>query len=164
MCSYGNEELLTTLAKLHDSLLPSLQRGFHVILGVVEDRSKEISKDLLSNVFTSLKMLSARIAKLGWKLLYFCYLSDEAFESSFSLPVSMKIFPANVDDPSVRADILIQTVRDLNGDHTHVHGARTFIQNIEKNHQMISRIDLLQKTGSIYIEVWSTYLFGAYFF
>ncbi|KAK4434363.1 Activating signal cointegrator 1 complex subunit [Sesamum alatum] len=148
--SYGNEELLTTLARLHDSLLPSLQRGFNIILGTVEARNKETSSDLLSNVFTSLKMLSTRIAKFGWKLLYFCYLSDEAFQSSYSLPISMKMFPPNVEDPVARADILIQTIRDLTGHHTHVPAVRTwgtFIQNIEKNHNIMSRIELLQKTG-----------------
>ncbi|KAL9143858.1 hypothetical protein ABFS82_14G261500 [Erythranthe guttata] len=148
--SYGNEELLTTLARLHDSLIPSLQRGFRVILGVGEDRSKKIPNDLLSDVFSSLKMMSTRIAKLGWKLLYFCYLSDEAFENSYSLPISMKMFPANVEDPVVRADIIIQTIRDLTGDNTNVLGGRTwgtFIQNIENNHQMMSRMQLLQKTG-----------------
>ncbi|GFP93731.1 activating signal cointegrator 1 complex subunit 2 [Phtheirospermum japonicum] len=144
---YGNEELLVMLARLHDSLLPSLHKGFRILLGVAPVKNK----DLLSNVFTSLKMLSTRIAKLGWKLLYFCYLSDEAFESSiYSLPVSMKMFPATVDDPVVRADILIQMVRDLNSEHAHVVGEPTwgtFIQDIEKNFKMTSRIELLQNAG-----------------
>ncbi|KAK6116006.1 hypothetical protein DH2020_008275 [Rehmannia glutinosa] len=147
---YGEEELLTALAKLHDSLLPSLHRGFRIILGVAGDKNKDISRDLLSNVFISLKMLSRRIAKFGWKLLYFCYLSDEAFESSYSHQVSMKMFPANVDDPVVRADILVQTIRDLTVEQTHDLGDRTwgtFVQDIEKNHKMMSRIELLHKAG-----------------
>ncbi|KAL0392113.1 UNVERIFIED_CONTAM: Activating signal cointegrator 1 complex subunit [Sesamum radiatum] len=103
-----------------------------------------------SPVESSLKMLSTRIAKLGWKLLYFCSLSDEAFQSSYSLPISMKMFPPNVEDPVVRADILIQTIRDLTGHHTHVPAVRTwgtFIQKIQKNHNIMNRIELLQKTG-----------------
>ncbi|KAL3627990.1 hypothetical protein CASFOL_028092 [Castilleja foliolosa] len=144
---YGNEELLVMLARLHDLLLPSLHRGFHILLGVAPVKNK----DLLSNVFTSLKMLSTRIAKLGWKLLYYCYLSDEAFGSSiYSHPASMKMFPATLDDPAVRADILIQMVRDLNSEHKHVVGEPTwgtFIQDIEKNFKMTSRIELLQNTG-----------------
>ncbi|KAG8390959.1 hypothetical protein BUALT_Bualt01G0137700 [Buddleja alternifolia] len=153
--SYGNEELITTLARLHDSLLPSLLRGFRIILGTEEKRNKEISDDLLSNVFISLKMLSTRVAKFGWKLLYFCYLSDEAFESSFTPPVSMKMFPANVEDPVVRADIIIQSIRELSGDYLHVPGARTWgtlLHNIEKNHNIMSRIELLQKKGWISID------------
>ncbi|KAH6836104.1 Ubiquitin system component Cue protein [Perilla frutescens var. hirtella] len=148
--SYGNEELLTTLTRLHDSLLPSLLRGFHIISGVAEDRNKEIPSDLLSNAFTSLKILSTRIAKFGWRLIYLCYLSDEAFENSYSLPVSVKMFPANVEDPVVRADILIQTIRDLTADHADGPGGRTWgtlIQEIEKNHKMMSRIELLRNTG-----------------
>ncbi|KAL0368948.1 UNVERIFIED_CONTAM: Activating signal cointegrator 1 complex subunit [Sesamum calycinum] len=120
--SYGNEELLTTLARLHDSLLPSLQKGFNTILGTVEDRNKETSSDLLSNVFTSLKMLSTRIAKLGWKLLI----------SALSVMRHSR------------------TIRDLTGHHTHVPAVRTwgtFIQKIQKNHNIMNRIELLQKTG-----------------
>lgn len=142
--------MLTTLARLHDSFLPSLLRGFHILSEVAENRNKKISSDLLSSAFTSLKILSTRIAKFGWRLLYFCYLSDEAFDNSYSLPVSMKMFPANVEDPVVRADILIQTIRDLTVDHTDGPGGLTwgtFIQEIEKNHKMMSRIELLRETG-----------------
>lgn len=142
--------MLTTLSRLHDSFLPSLLRGFNIISGVAEDRNKEISSDLLSNAFASLKILSTRIAKFGWRLLYFCYLSDEAFENNYSLPVSMKMFPANVEDPVVRADILIQTIRDLTVDQIDGPGGRTwgtFIQEIQKNHEMMSRIELLRNTG-----------------
>ncbi|XP_051149940.1 uncharacterized protein LOC127264447 isoform X2 [Andrographis paniculata] len=142
---YGNEDVLTTLARLHDSLLPSLQRGFRVIFGV-EDRNKETSNDALSNIVISLKMFSTRMAQLGWRLLYLCYLSDEAFEGCDPIPVSTNMFPANVEDPTVRADILIQTIRDLSGDQPHVPGG-TFIQNIEKNHKILSRIELLRKAG-----------------
>ncbi|XP_047950010.1 activating signal cointegrator 1 complex subunit 2 isoform X2 [Salvia hispanica] len=105
--SYGNEELLTTLVRLHDSFLPSLLRGFNILSGVAEDRNKEIS-------------------------------------------ISMKMFPANVEDPVVRADILIQTIRDLSIDHTDGPGGQTWgtlIQEIEKNHKMMSRIELLRETG-----------------
>lgn len=140
--------MLTTLARLHDSLLPSLLRGFRSILGVAEDRNKEISRDLLSNVVVSLKMLSKRIATFGWKLIYLCYLSDEVFQDSYSLPVSMKMFPANVEDPVIRADILIQTIRDLTGEQTQ--GGQnwgTLIQEIEKNHKLMSRIELLRNSG-----------------
>ncbi|KAL3840483.1 hypothetical protein ACJIZ3_025074 [Penstemon smallii] len=147
--SYGNDELLAVLGRLHDSLLPSLQKGFQIIFAEMENKNQEMSSELRSNVSISLKMLSARIVKFGWKLIYFCYLSDEAFESSHSLPVSMKMFPATVD-PMVRADILIQAIRDLCGGYTHVPVVRnwgTFIQNIEKNHSIMNRIELLQKTG-----------------
>lgn len=124
--------------------------------GVAEDRQKEILSDMLSNVFKSLKMLSTRIVNFGWRLLYFCYLSDEAFEHSYSLPVSMKMFPANVEDPVVRADILVQTIRDLTVDHTDGPAGRTWgtlIQEIEKNHKMMSRIELLRKAGKNLYEI-----------
>ncbi|KAL2489184.1 Ubiquitin system component Cue protein [Forsythia ovata] len=152
--SFGNEELLTTLARLHDSLLPSLRRGFSIIYAV-EDGNQETSSDMLSNVFISLNMLSRRIAKFGWQILYYCYLSDEVFEGSYSLPVAMKMYPANVEDPAIRADILIQSLRDLSGNHSHVSDRQTggtFLQNVEKNHLIMSRIELLRNTGWILID------------
>lgn len=98
--SHGNEEVLTTLARLHDSLLPSLQRGFHIILTSGEKGLMESSNEMHSNIFVSLKMLSTRIVNFGWKLLDLCYLSDEAFVESSPLPATMKMFPTNVEDPA----------------------------------------------------------------
>ncbi|KZV54539.1 activating signal cointegrator 1 complex subunit 2 [Dorcoceras hygrometricum] len=121
--SDGNEELLMTLARLHDSLLPSLQKVFHMIFGSVESRNQETSRDMFSNVFISLKMLYTRI-----------------------------MFPANVEDPVVRADILIQSLKDLSGFPSYDSEGRsreTFIQSIEKDHKILSRIQLLQQTGWI---------------
>ncbi|MCD7447107.1 hypothetical protein HAX54_023852 [Datura stramonium] len=150
--SHGNEEVLTTLARLHDSLLPSLRRGFHIIFTSGEKRLIESSNEMCSNVFVSLKMLSTRIVKFGWKLLYLCYLSDEAFVESTPLPATMKMFPTNVEDPAIRADILVQSVRDISGDHSQAlqrHSKGTFLQIIDKNHNIMSRIELLRNTGWI---------------
>ncbi|CAN4122569.1 unnamed protein product [Withania somnifera] len=150
--SHGNEEVLTTLARLHDALLPSLWRGFHIILVSGEKGLMESSNEMRSNVFVSLKMLSTRIVNFGWKLLYLCYLSDEAFVESSPLPATMKMFPTNVEDPAIRSDILVQSVRDITGDHSqalegHIKG--TFLQTIDKNHDIMGRIELLRNTGWI---------------
>ncbi|KAJ0086787.1 hypothetical protein Patl1_08830 [Pistacia atlantica] len=106
--SFGNEELLSTLARLHDSLLPSFQRGFRIIFTAGED-------EMIANVAISLKMLSMRIVKLGWKLLDVCYLSSEVFEDGLSIPAVTKMFPAKVEDPFIRADIVVQTLREISG-------------------------------------------------
>ncbi|KAJ8541188.1 hypothetical protein K7X08_002004 [Anisodus acutangulus] len=150
--SHGNEEVLTTLARLHDSLLPSLRRGFHIILTSGEKGLIESSNEMRSNVYVSLKMLSTRIVNFGWKLLDLCYLSDEAFVESSPLPATMKMFPTNVEDPAVRADILVQSVRDISGDYSQAlegHSKGTFLQIIDKNHNIMSRIELLRNTGWI---------------
>ncbi|KAK4348610.1 hypothetical protein RND71_031365 [Anisodus tanguticus] len=148
--SHGNEEVLTTLARLHDSLLPSLRRGFHIILTSGEKGLTESSTEMHSNVFVSLKMLSTRIVNFGWKLLNLCYLSDEAFVESSPLPATMKMFPTNVEDPAIRADIVVQSVRDISGDYSQAlggHSKGTFLQSIDKNHNIMSRIELLRNTG-----------------
>ncbi|WMV27328.1 hypothetical protein MTR67_020713 [Solanum verrucosum] len=150
--SHGNEEVLTTLARLHNSLLPSLRRGFHIILTSGEKSLTESSNEMRSNVFVSLKMLSTRIVNFGWKLLYLCYLSDEAFVESSPLPATMKMFPTNVEDPAIRADILVQSVRDISGDYSQAlegHSKGTFLQIIEQNYNIMSRIELLRNTGWI---------------
>ncbi|KAK2985619.1 hypothetical protein RJ640_006882 [Escallonia rubra] len=147
--SYGNEELLNTLAKLHDSLLPSLHRGFRIIFTGGEDGRQQTSHDMLSDIAVSLKMLSMRIVKFGWKLLYFGYLSDEVFEESVPLPAATKIFPANVEDPVIRADILVQTLRELSKGYPEIQEGKnrgTFLQNVEKKHKLMSRIELLRNS------------------
>ncbi|XP_004290962.1 PREDICTED: activating signal cointegrator 1 complex subunit 2 isoform X1 [Fragaria vesca subsp. vesca] len=141
--SYGSEELLSTLTRLHDSLLPSLQRGFQIILAAGEDK-------MVSNVAISLKMLSFRIVKFGWKLLDSCYLSDEVFKENIPIPAAAEMFPAKLEDPVIRADILVQMLREINGISV---GARenqtreTFLQNVEKNFNMIGRVENLQNHG-----------------
>ncbi|XVF64177.1 hypothetical protein PTKIN_Ptkin09bG0147100 [Pterospermum kingtungense] len=106
--SYGNEELLKTLSRLRDNLLPSLQRGF-------QSSTKSVEFTMLTDVAISLKMLSMRIVKFGWKLLDICYLSDEVFLDGHPIPTATKMFPAMVEDPFIRADILVQTFREMNG-------------------------------------------------
>ncbi|KAK3029792.1 hypothetical protein RJ639_038234 [Escallonia herrerae] len=153
--SYGNEELLNTLADLHDSLLPSLHRGFRIIFTGGEDGRQQTSHDMLSDIAVSLKMLSMRIVKFGWKLLYFGYLSDEVFEESVHLPAATKIFPANVEDPVIRADILVQTLRELSKGYPEIQEGKsrnTFLQNVEKHHKLMSRIELLRNSGWILMD------------
>lgn len=144
---HGNEEVLKTLSRLHDSLVPSLQRGFQIIHAA---RKGEVTDDMLSNIALSLRMLSARIVSFGWKLVYICYLSDEVHEVSSPLPPAMKMFPANVEDPVIRADILIQSFRDICGDTSYIlegRNQRTFLQNMEKTNKIMSRVQILQNTG-----------------
>ncbi|EPS61490.1 hypothetical protein M569_13307, partial [Genlisea aurea] len=144
--SYGKQELLTTLALLlHDTLLPSLQKGFDMVREAVEE---EEGKGCVVNFFASLKLLSTRLIQLGWRLIHLCYLSDVAFDDegsdySSSLSISTKIFPANVDDPSVRTDILIQMMRTLSGNPPE----STFIRAIEAHHGIMGRINLLTESG-----------------
>ncbi|GMP80875.1 hypothetical protein CsSME_00035812 [Camellia sinensis var. sinensis] len=153
--SFGNEELLSTLARLHDSLLPSLQRGFRIIFTTGEDGLQGTNGDMLSNITLSLKMLSMRIVKFGWNLLDVCYLSDEVFEGSFPLPVVTKMFPAKVEDPVIRADILVQTFREISGGYSYVQEGwswGTFFQNVEKKHKIMERVEFLQSTGWVLMD------------
>lgn len=145
--SYGNEELLSTLVQLHDSLLPSFQRGFHMIFTSGED-------EMISNISISLKMLSMRIVKFGWKLLDICYLSDGVFEDSLPTPAATKIFPAKVEDPFVRADILVQTFREINGVSLNVQDQKgdSFLASVGKNYNLISRLENLQEIGWVFMD------------
>ncbi|KAF3446558.1 hypothetical protein FNV43_RR11738 [Rhamnella rubrinervis] len=145
--SYGNEELVGTLAKLHDSLLPSLKRGFQMIL---------TSEDgMVSNVAVGLKMLSMRIVNFGWKLLEFCYLSDKVFEDILPIPAATKVFPANVEDPVIRADILVQTFRQISevSPCTELNqNNETFLQKVEQKFYILSKMENLRNTGWIFMD------------
>ncbi|XP_023535224.1 activating signal cointegrator 1 complex subunit 2-like [Cucurbita pepo subsp. pepo] len=146
--SCGNEDLLGTLARLHDLLLPSLQQGFQIVFVPRGD-------DMMSSVVTSLKMLALRVVSLGWKLLEICYLGDEVFGNDLAVPVSMKMFPANVEDPVIRADIFIQTLREINGISQQAPDkqlGQTFLQRMEKNHSIMNRINSLRNNGWIFVD------------
>ena len=105
---------------------------------------------MLANIAISLKMLSMRTVKFGWKLLDLCYLSDEVFLDGHTIPTATKMFPATIEDPFIRADILVQTFREING--VSLQGQEnekqdTFLQNVEKNCNMMSKLENLQNTG-----------------
>lgn len=141
--SSGNEELLSVLARLHDSLLPSLQKGFHTVFADGQDGR-------VSNIVLSLKMLRMRLVKFGSQLLHFCYLSDEVFRDSYPLPAATKMFPANVEDPVIRADVLVQTFREINAVSLQFQESQqkeTFLQHVEKNYNILKRVESLQDNG-----------------
>ncbi|XP_077215326.1 ubiquitin system component Cue protein [Tasmannia lanceolata] len=152
----GSEDLLNTLARLHDSLLPSLQRGFALICAPRVDGTQNPFGGTLSNVALSLKMLSLRIVKFGWKLLDLCYLSDDLSEGINPLLTATKMLPSKVEDPVIRGDILVQTFREINGGvSSHPlknQSSGTFLQNIEKNYKMLSRLDNLRTNGWIFMD------------
>ncbi|OAY79121.1 hypothetical protein ACMD2_20220, partial [Ananas comosus] len=102
--SYGVEELLKTLARLHDSLLPSLHQGFTLISRTISS-SQKLPSGTLSDIVLSINMLSKRIVKFSWKLLEFSYLNDQSIEDSLLRAVT-KMFPANVEDPAIRGEIV----------------------------------------------------------
>ncbi|XP_044511417.1 uncharacterized protein LOC123229572 isoform X2 [Mangifera indica] len=145
--SFGNEELLSTLAQLHDSLIPSFQCGFRIIFTAGED-------EMITNISISLKMLSMRIVKCGWKLLDVCYLSSEVFEDDLPIPGIKKMFPAKVEDPFVRADIVLQTLREINGFSLQVQdqNRETFLKKVERNYNLLQRLEDLQNTGWLFME------------
>ncbi|AAF24949.1 T22C5.20 [Arabidopsis thaliana] len=144
--SYGSDELLRSLVRLHDSLLPSLHRGFQVLF-------KDEDHDSLSDISTSLNMLSTRIGSLCWKILDICYLSNDKFNHETSIPAVTKMFPSRVEDPMVRADILIQTFREISGlSEQSLESKNRLLQKIEKNYRIIDRLRSLQNAGWISME------------
>lgn len=105
----------------------------------------------VSNILVSLKMLRMRLVKFGWQLLHLCYLSDELFRDSIPLPAATKMFPANVEDPVIRADILVQTFREINSvslQFQEIHPRETFLQDVERNFNILSWIDRLKDSGN----------------
>ncbi|GMH16457.1 hypothetical protein Nepgr_018298 [Nepenthes gracilis] len=153
--SHGSEELINILARLHDSLLPSLQEGFQIISAAGGDDLQKKYPSILSDVSVSLNLLSIRIVDFGWKLLEYCYLSK--FEDDLPLPAATKMFPANVEDPAIRGDILVQTFKEIAEvpQHTTTHGIHskgTYLQNIEKKYRLMGRVESLQSTGWIFVD------------
>ncbi|KAH0463920.1 hypothetical protein IEQ34_006706 [Dendrobium chrysotoxum] len=152
--SYGHEELLNTLARLHDSLIPSMLRGFSLFSNTRDDDGQKVSGGVIPDIFLSLKMLSTRIVKFGWKLLDFCYLHGELTDDNL-LKSTSKVFPASVEDPSIRGDILVQTLKEINGEaqnQLEYHELGTFTENFEKNYKIFSQINSLCSQGWISLD------------
>lgn len=146
LTSYGSDELLKTLARLHDSLLPTLQQGFQIMF------SKKKFSDMSPNVVISVKMLSSRIADFCWKLLSLCYLSEDLFKENIPLPSASKIFPAQVEEPFIRADILLQTFREISEECSIVQDGRnihSLLQSVDRKYQLMGRLELLGDKGWI---------------
>ncbi|KAL5706821.1 hypothetical protein ACHQM5_024939 [Ranunculus cassubicifolius] len=132
--SHGNDgELLGTLAKLHDSLLPALQRGMGTGGGPHSD---------------TFRILSMRIINFFWRLLEICYLNSEVFEGDLPLLNATKMFPSNVEDPVIRGDILVQTFRDINANKT----SGSLLQKVQNHYDILSRLEELRNYGWIFME------------
>jgi activating signal cointegrator complex subunit 2 len=147
-CSYGVEELLNTLSRLYDSLLPSLLQGFKVISK--SQSNAEASPDsMFSDTVLGIRMLSKRTIRFGWKLLHYCYLNDQLKEHEAQ--TSTKMFPANVEDPMIRGDILVQTLKDINREaacSSQLNLGSTFLQSLESEYQLMGRIDDIRNKGT----------------
>jgi activating signal cointegrator complex subunit 2 len=124
-----------------------MQKGFHIIFADKQD-------DMVSNIVVSLKMLRTRLVKFGWQLFHLCYLSDDVFLDSIPLPAATKMFPANVEDPVIRADILVQTFREINSvslSFLEIYKKETFLQDVERNFNILSKIEGLKHNGNYLI-------------
>uniref|UniRef100_A0A0D9VQX9 CUE domain-containing protein n=1 Tax=Leersia perrieri TaxID=77586 RepID=A0A0D9VQX9_9ORYZ len=148
--SYGVEELLNTLPRLYDSLLPSLFHGFQVMS--MSQSNGEASDSILSDIVLGIRMLSKRTISFGWRLLEFCYLNDQLVEHD--VQASNKMFPAKVEDPMIRGDIIIQTLKDINREATYSqdHPGNTFLQALEKDFKLMNRIGDVRKKGWIHMD------------
>ncbi|ONL94671.1 uncharacterized protein [Zea mays] len=150
--SYGVEELLNALARLYSSLLPSLLHGFKVM--PKSQSNAEASLDsTLSDIPLAIRMLSKRTARFGWRLLHYCYLNDQVREHDAQ--TSTKMFPAKVEDPMIRGDILVQTLKDINRESTYssqVNHGNTFLQELESEFQLMSQIGDIRNKGWIYMD------------
>jgi activating signal cointegrator complex subunit 2 len=137
--SYGVDELLNTLPRLHDSLLPSMLQSFKLI------SSSTSSEDFL----LSIKILSKRIVKFGWILLDYGYLNDLLPQDELHLTAAM--LPAKVDDPLIRGEILLQKLKEIHGETSYVFhenlNNKTFLQSLQKDFNLLTRVNSLYSNG-----------------
>lgn len=145
--------MLRTLARLHDSLLPSMRKCFEIVSSSNADVASNLPNNMIADTVLSLRMLSARIVKFGWKLLRYCYFNDKFTEDS--LQTSSKMFPVKVEDPAIRGDIIVHTFKELNGEISYNfsenHGNETFLQNLEKEFKILNCIDNLRSNGKCFV-------------
>eukprot|EP01018_Ginkgo_biloba_P013508 Gb_29126 [translate_table: standard] len=145
--SEGNEELLPSLASLHVSLLPILHKGFTFLTKLTADKGyMSASDDMELMVQPRLKKLSARIVKFAWQLLYICYLSQTLAQDDCQYP-STKVFPAQVEDPVVRGDILVQVIGEIavgsSSSADRPSSSGSFLWNLDRRHKLMNNLDEL---------------------
>uniref|UniRef100_A0A453IQQ5 CUE domain-containing protein n=1 Tax=Aegilops tauschii subsp. strangulata TaxID=200361 RepID=A0A453IQQ5_AEGTS len=146
------EELLNTLASLYDLLLPSLLQGFQV-MSSSQSNGETSSESILNDIVLGIRMLSKRAVGFGWRLLEFCYLNDQLKEED--VQASTKMFPAKVEDPMIRGEIIVQILKDINREATYSskgNPGKTFLQALQKEFQLMSRIGDIWNKGWIYME------------
>ncbi|KAE8788428.1 Activating signal cointegrator 1 complex subunit 2 [Hordeum vulgare] len=146
------EELLNTLASLYDLLLPSLLQGFQV-MSSSQSNGETSSESILNDIVLGIRMLSKRVVGFGWRLLEFCYLNDQLKEED--VQASTKMFPAKVEDPMIRGEIIVQILKDINREATYSSNGnpgKTFMQALQKEFQLMSRIGDIRNKGWIYME------------
>ncbi|KAK9097167.1 hypothetical protein Sjap_022664 [Stephania japonica] len=154
--SYQTGDMLSILARLHDSLLPLLLQSFKKNFTAAVNGSQNSLDSTFANICSNLKRLLLRIRDFGWKLIDLCYFSNGVFEGSFPISPGSKIFPFKVEDPGIRGDILVQTFREIKGDASgQVEGnnsSRTFLQNLEQNYGVLDRLNALRASGWIVMD------------
>jgi activating signal cointegrator complex subunit 2 len=104
---------------------------------------------MFSDTVLGIRMLSKRTIRFGWKLLHYCYLNDQLKEHEAQ--TSTKMFPANVEDPMIRGDILVQTLKDINREaacSSQLNLGSTFLQSLESEYQLMGRIDDIRNKGT----------------
>ncbi|KAG6514712.1 hypothetical protein ZIOFF_025082 [Zingiber officinale] len=151
--SHGGGDMLKTLARLHDSLLPCLQKSFKIISSSKSDMASN-PNDMVTDTLISQRILSGRIVNFGWKLLNYCYLSDNPIEDN--LQTTSKMLPAKVEDPVIRGDIIVHTMKEINEEISYNfsenHGNERFLQKLEKEFKILNHINNLQRNGWLYMD------------
>ncbi|XP_042383078.1 activating signal cointegrator 1 complex subunit 2-like [Zingiber officinale] len=151
--SHGGGDMLKTLARLHDSLLPCLQKSFKIISSSKSDMASN-PNDMVTDTLISQRILSGRIVNFGWKLLDYCYLSDTPIEDN--LQTTSKMLPAKVEDPVIRGDIIVHTMKEINEEISYNfsenHGNERFLQKLEKEFKILNHINNLQRNGWLYMD------------
>ena len=106
------------------------------------------SDSIITDIVLGIRMLSKRAVGFGWRLLEFCYLNDQLKEHD--IQASTKMFPAKVEDPMIRGDIIVQILKDINGEATYSsqgNPGKTFLQALQK--ELIRRIGDIMNRGKL---------------
>ncbi|KAM3230317.1 hypothetical protein ACQJBY_060860 [Aegilops geniculata] len=136
----------------HTQLQKDFSEGFQV-MSSSQSNGETSSESILNDIVLGIRMLSKRAVGFGWRLLEFCYLNDQLKEED--VQASTKMFPAKVEDPMIRGEIIVQILKDINREATYSskgNPGKTFLQALQKEFQLMSRIGDIRNKGWIYME------------
>eukprot|EP00250_Pteridium_aquilinum_P015084 c22365_g1_i1 orf=300-3116(-) len=144
------DQILFTLAAMHDSLIPIVRKSFTHLQGSCTDSVMESAAE------THSKRLRFNLIDLVWRLLCFSYLKESNKEDSRNSTVN-RLLKTYISDPRARGEALLQVLSGMVEDSSKpfmeeaiISGA--LIRNIDRKYKLLERVNQLRKNGLIFLD------------
>lgn len=143
--SDSKDQILFTLAAVHDSLIPIVRRSFSQFQRSCTDNYLDTAAETRST------RLRLSLIELVWRLFCFSYLKESNKADSQSSVVN-HLLKTYICNPRERGEGLIQALSGMSEEPHRsftedVKSSGVLIRNIDRNHKLLERVNQLRKKG-----------------